>query len=100
MATVVVDLCGTASVSSNPRDASVITASVDSTSTSDTARIAVVLPTPKPPVTRIFAEAVGSAAALARDTGQAIAHPPKQFHVFLGGSAGGVRQDFHQSGAA
>src|SRR3954465_10127239 len=56
IATVVVVLCGVRPMSSTPRDASVITASVVSGMISDTAPTKVVLPTPNPPATTIFVE--------------------------------------------
>src|SRR5579884_2027499 len=99
MATVVVALCGNGPRSSTPMEAPVITASVDSTSISDTALTAVVLPTPKPPATSSFAEAVGSAAALA-GSDQAIAHPFQQSDMFGVRPAGAVRKDLYKPVAA
>ena len=54
IATVVVRLSGTAAVSSTPSDAAVMVSSVRSGGISETARTSVVLPTPKPPATRIL----------------------------------------------
>src|ERR1051326_7417018 len=58
IATVVVDLFGVAARSSTPVLASVSTASVVSGAISDTDPTNVVLPTPNPPATTIFAEIV------------------------------------------
>src|SRR6476659_8095456 len=58
MATVVVALVGTASRSSTPSDSLVTNASVRSGLISDTEPTRVVFPTPKPPATTIFVEAV------------------------------------------
>ena len=55
----VVTLFGVADRSSTSTLASVITASVVSGTISDTEPTRVVLPTPKPPATTIFAEVVG-----------------------------------------
>ncbi|KUJ64600.1 hypothetical protein ACZ90_58770 [Streptomyces albus subsp. albus] len=66
--------------SSIPAEAEVITASVRSGLISDTAPTNVVLPTPKPPATTIFAEVVeraGAASELAKST----EHPFQQCHV-------------------
>src|SRR4249920_1972660 len=54
MATVVVRLSGTTATSSMPIDAHVIASSVSSGGISDRALTSVVLPTPKPPATRIL----------------------------------------------
>src|SRR3954470_24072193 len=62
MATGVVRLFGVADRSSCPALASVITASVVSGMISDTEPTNVVLPTPKPPATTIFAEIVAAVA--------------------------------------
>ena len=62
MATVVVTLFGVADRSSWPTLASVITASVVSGMISETDPTNVVLPTPKPPATTIFAEIVAAVA--------------------------------------
>src|SRR5262245_16334101 len=59
MATVVVTLFGVDDRSSTSTLASVMTASVVSGTISDTEPTRVVLPTPKPPATTIFAEVVG-----------------------------------------
>src|SRR3954466_11087855 len=66
MATVVVALVGTASRSSTPSDSLVTSASVRSGLISDTEPTRVVLPTPKPPATTIFVEAVARPPALER----------------------------------
>src|SRR6476659_9914217 len=58
MATVVVDLPGVFARSSTPSDSLVTRASVRSGLISDTEPTRVVLPTPKPPATTIFVEAV------------------------------------------
>src|SRR3954449_9217766 len=54
MATVVVVLSGTDSLSSTPSEAVVIASSVSSGGISDSAETSVVLPTPKPPAMRIL----------------------------------------------
>jgi hypothetical protein len=59
MATVVVDLLGVAATSSRLTLACVITASVVNGTISDTEPTNVVLPTPNPPATTIFAEMRG-----------------------------------------
>src|SRR4029078_13569811 len=66
MATVVVALVGTASRSSTPSDSLVTKASVRSGLVFDTEPTRVVLPTPKPPATTIFVEAVARPPALER----------------------------------
>src|SRR4051812_45204353 len=66
MATVVVALVGTASRSSTPSDSLVTRASVRSGLISDTEPTRVVLPTPKPPATTIFVDAVARPPALER----------------------------------
>src|SRR3954470_6633684 len=66
MATVVVALVGTASRSSTPSDSLVTRASVRSGLISETEPTRVVLPTPKPPATTIFVEAVARPPALER----------------------------------
>src|SRR5947208_11560184 len=78
MATVVVVLSPVWVRSSMPADADVMTASVRSGLISDTAPTNVVLPTPKPPATTIFAEVVARPASeLAKST----EHPFEQCHV-------------------
>ena len=57
MATVVVDLAGTAARSSTPSDSLVTRASVRSGWISETEPTSVVLPTPKPPAMTIFVDA-------------------------------------------
>ncbi len=87
MATVVVVLSPVWVRSSMPAEADVITASVRSGLISDTAPTNVVLPTPKPPATTIFAEVVERAAPpleLAKST----EHPFEQCHIWL--AAGGL----------
>src|ERR1700709_2035285 len=54
IATVVVCLSGTTAMSSMPSDADVIVSSVSSGGISESAVTSVVLPTPKPPATRIL----------------------------------------------
>jgi hypothetical protein len=66
IATVVVVLSGTAEVSSTPMLGAVMTSSVRSGAISETAPTKVVLPTPKPPATTIFAEVTRLALAFAR----------------------------------
>src|SRR3954470_21648302 len=58
MATVVVDFAGVWARSSTPRDSLVTSASVRSGMISETEPTKVVLPTPNPPATTIFVEAV------------------------------------------
>src|SRR4051794_3302461 len=78
MATVVVVLSPVWVRSSMPADADVITASVRSGLISETAPTNVVLPTPKPPATTIFAEVVARPPSeLAKST----EHPFEQCHV-------------------
>ena len=86
MATVVVVLSPVWVRSSMPADADVITASVRSGLISETAPTNVVLPTPKPPATTIFAEVVEREAPpleLAKST----EHPFEQCHVWLAAGA-------------
>src|SRR5689334_9717619 len=78
MATVVVVLSPVWVRSSMPAEADVITASVRSGLISETAPTNVVLPTPKPPATTIFAEVVARPPSeLAKST----EHPFEQCHV-------------------
>src|SRR6185295_14378565 len=79
MATVVVVLPPVWVRSSIPADADVITASVRSGLISETAPTNVVLPTPKPPATTIFAEVVARPppSELAKST----EHPFEQCHI-------------------
>src|SRR6185295_3653358 len=87
MATVVVVLSPVWVRSSMPAEADVMTASVRSGLISETAPTNVVLPTPKPPATTIFAEVVERAAPpleLAKST----EHPFEQCHIWL--AAGGL----------
>src|SRR4029079_4470311 len=82
IATVVVVLSPVWVRSSMPADADVITASVRSGLISETAPTNVVLPTPKPPATTIFADVVereGPPLELAKST----EHPFEQSHVWL-----------------
>ncbi|CAM2970972.1 hypothetical protein STAL104432_09660 [Streptomyces albus] len=87
MATVVVVLSAVCVRSSIPAEAEVITASVRSGLISETAPTKVVLPTPKPPATTIFAEVVER--AVVPPTGPALElpksteHPFEQCHVWL-----------------
>src|SRR5690349_9644605 len=78
MATVVVVLSPVWVRSSMPAEADVMTASVRSGLISETAPTNVVLPTPKPPATTIFAEVVARPASeLAKST----EHPFEQRHI-------------------
>src|SRR6188768_2985520 len=82
MATVVVFLSPVCVRSSMPAEADVMTASVRSGLISETAPTNVVLPTPKPPATTIFADVVereGPPLELAKST----EHPFEQSHVWL-----------------
>src|SRR4051794_21392296 len=90
MATVVVVLSPVGVRSSMPAEADVMTASVRSGLISDTAPTNVVLPTPKPPATTIFAEVVdriGGAPYACCGCGlelpKSTEHPLKQCHVRL-----------------
>src|SRR5688500_13274611 len=83
MATVVGTLFGVAARTSTPAPASVITASVVSGTISDTEPTNVVLPTPKPPATTIFAEVVGfrsPSAALGLEPAKPTEHPLKEIN--------------------
>src|SRR5918998_6362982 len=89
MATVVVSLPGTLDASSTPTPAEVMTASVVSGSISETAPTSVVLPTPNPPATTIFAEVISLGRAPARsEPAKSTQHPLQQIHplreAFLG----------------
>src|ERR1041385_9230176 len=86
MATVVVVLSPVWVRSSMPALADVMTASVRSGLISETAPTNVVLPTPKPPATTIFAEVVARAGPL--ELAKSTEHPFEQCHVWL--SARGV----------
>src|SRR5882757_1140185 len=97
IATVVVVLSGACVRSSIPADAEVITASVRSGLISDTAPTNVVLPTPNPPATTIFAEVVARVGPL--ELPKSTEHPFKQCHIWLAacrGIATGL-VDRHQS---
>src|SRR5690349_20709736 len=82
MATVVVSLPGTLDGSSMPWPAEVMTASVVSGSISETAPTSVVLPTPKPPATTIFAEVIslGRGAPARSELAKSTQHPFQQVH--------------------
>src|SRR3712207_5860131 len=81
IATVVVSLPGTLEASSTPSLADVITASVVSGSISETDPTSVVLPTPKPPATTIFAEVISLGCAPARSKpAKSTQHPFQQVH--------------------
>src|SRR5829696_6035632 len=75
MATVVVRLSGVAARSSTPTLASVITASVVSGTISDTEPTKVVLPTPNPPATTIFADVVAAVPGCRLKTSEATQNP-------------------------
>src|SRR5690606_30204155 len=83
MATVVVVLSPVWVRSSMPADADVMTASVRSGLISETAPTNVVLPTPKPPATTIFAEVVErlSETAPPLELAKSTEHPFEQCHV-------------------
>src|SRR5690242_6812927 len=86
MATVVVFLSPVCVRSSMPAEADVMTASVRSGLISETAPTNVVLPTPKPPATTIFADVVereGPPLELAKST----EHPFEQCHGWLAAGA-------------
>src|ERR1700754_805271 len=81
IATVVVPLPGTFDASSTSCPAEVMTASVVSGSISETAPTSVVLPTPKPPATTIFAEVISLGCAPARsELAKSTQHPFQQIH--------------------
>src|SRR5437588_4253606 len=86
MATVVVVLFGVAERSSCPTLASVITASVVSGTISDTEPTRVVLPTPNPPATTIFADVVAlrpgwfGASLRGLEPPKTTEHPFQEFH--------------------
>src|SRR5882757_7959228 len=86
IATVVVVLSGACVRSSIPADAEVITASVRSGLISDTAPTNVVLPTPNPPATTIFAEVVARVGPL--ELPKSTEHPFKQCHIWLAAGSG------------
>src|SRR4051812_30476316 len=81
MATVVVVLSPVWVRSSMPALADVITASVRSGLISETAPTNVVLPTPKPPATTIFAEVVERGAAPPSDLAKSTENPLKQRYI-------------------
>src|SRR6478736_143509 len=81
MTTVVVDLLGVATTSSRLTLACVITTSVVNRTISNTEPTNVVLPTPNPPATTIFAEMVARAVPL--ELPKSTEHPLKQCHVWL-----------------
>src|SRR5215216_3734263 len=85
MATVVVPLPGTLAGSSMPTPATVITASVVRGVISETAPTRVVLPTPNPPATTIFAEVIATARRgyLWSEPAKSTQHPFQQFHPVL-----------------
>src|SRR5438874_3460989 len=98
MATVVVVLSPVWVRSSMPAEADVMTASVRSGLISETAPTNVVLPTPKPPATTIFAEVVdrvGGAPYAVCGCGlelpKSTEHPLKQCHVWLAARLAGAR---------
>src|SRR5258706_8706912 len=84
MATVVVPLPGTFDGSSMPTPAEVITASVVSGVISETAPTSVVLPTPNPPATTIFADLIADGAR--RDESEpakSTQHPFQDVHTVV-----------------
>src|SRR3954447_11369648 len=91
IATVVVSLPGTLEASSMPTPAEVITASVVSGSISETAPTRVVLPTPKPPATTIFADVISRTGESPRsELPKSTQHPLQQIHP--------LREGFLRSG--
>src|SRR5215218_2537797 len=88
MATVVVVLSPVWVRSSMPAEALVMTASVRSGLISETAPTNVVLPTPNPPATTIFALVVDRAVAAPLELPKSTEHPFEQCHIWL--SAGGL----------
>ena len=84
MATVVVALPGTFAGSSMPTPAAVMTASVVSGVISETAPTSVVLPTPNPPATTIFADLIVDGAPRAPlEVAESTEHPFQQVHTVL-----------------
>src|SRR5882757_9598764 len=106
MATVVVVLSPVWVRSSMPADALVMTASVRSGLISETAPTNVVLPTPKPPATTIFALVVERAAPPPLELPKSTEHPFEQCHIrraaglsvarLVDGHHAGFRQVRHQ----
>src|SRR6266498_2699594 len=86
IATVVVALPGTFAGSSMPTPACVITASVVSGVISETAPTSVVLPTPNPPATTIFADLIVDGVPRAPlKLAESTEHPFQQFHAVVQG---------------
>src|SRR5437016_4871773 len=84
MATVVVPLPGTFDGSSMPTPAAVITASVVSGVISETAPTRVVLPTPNPPATTIFADLIVDVGCRRwLEPAKSTEHPFQQFHAIV-----------------
>src|SRR5256885_8351325 len=84
MATVVVALPGPLAGSSTPTPAAVITASVVSGVISETAPTSVVLPTPNPPATTIFADLIVEGVSRAPlEVAESTEHPFQQFHAVV-----------------
>src|SRR5690349_5936112 len=100
MATVVVVLPETWLRSSMPAEAEVMTASVRRGLISETAPTSVVLPTPKPPATTIFAEVVARVGAAALELAKSTEDPFEQRDVGLvsGFAAGSGLVDGDQAG--
>src|SRR5437764_3605796 len=93
MATVVVAFPGTFVGSSMPTPAAVITASVVSGVISETAPTSVVLPTPNPPATTIFADLIVAGVPLAPlEPAESTQHPFQQFHAVVPPRLPGVVQ--------
>src|SRR5256884_5324051 len=93
MATVVVAFPGTFVGSSMPTPAAVITASVVSGVISETAPTSVVLPTPNPPATTIFADLIVDGVPPAPlESAESTQHPFQQFHAVVTPRLPGVVQ--------
>src|SRR5690348_12474376 len=81
IATVVVALPGTFDGSSTPTPAAVITASVVRGVISETDPTRVVLPTPNPPATTIFADLIDGESGPPLEIAESTEHPFEQFHA-------------------
>src|SRR5512140_2715724 len=96
MATVVVDLPGVLARSSTPSDSLVTSASVRSGTISETDPTRVVFPTPKPPATTIFVEAVRLAPWGALESTESTEGPFEEVEAFVvGGVLGQGRLHVH-----
>src|SRR6266849_3872857 len=97
IATVVVVFAGVCRFSSTAEEASVISASVASSGTSDSAPTMVVLPTPNPPATRIFADSAGAVSEGRAKASRGLESTQHPFQQFAPRHDGGDRVDAHPS---